>query len=143
MRRDVGGGCQRARVRADGSGVNSGRVDGVRHSALHGEAVEQNGRREGALCRGHVRSGFRTEWCYGFAPGIPAGAERGKPRLRSCSCVSRPPVSELLVPAFGVPGAADTDVRPPDGRMSMCSHNHLLGFVRAVRSTNRLMTNIG
>jgi hypothetical protein len=39
-------GVSRPHVRADGSGVNSGRVDGVRLYGLHGEVAECRGGRE-------------------------------------------------------------------------------------------------
>jgi hypothetical protein len=37
---DVCGGCQRPCVRAEGSGANSGRADGVRLCCLYREAIE-------------------------------------------------------------------------------------------------------
>jgi hypothetical protein len=40
--------------------------------------------------------------------------------------MSRPPVSELLVPAPCLAGAADTDRGPPYGRMSIGVHHDLL-----------------
>jgi hypothetical protein len=43
---DVCSVCQRPRVRARGSGVNSGRVDGVRLYGLHGEVAKRRGCRE-------------------------------------------------------------------------------------------------
>jgi hypothetical protein len=69
--------CQRPRVHANGSGVNSDCVDGVRLYGLHGEAVEHGRDGEGMLCRSHLGSGFCAVGCYGFAPGIPACSEGG------------------------------------------------------------------
>ena len=40
---DVCGRCQRPRVRADGSGANSGRMDGARLHRLHGKVAECRG----------------------------------------------------------------------------------------------------
>jgi hypothetical protein len=78
---------------------------------------------------------------------IPAGAERGNPRLPACSCVSHPPVSELLVLAGHVSGAANPDVNPPDGRVSMGVHHDLLDVDHdhrwcTIRSPNCLIEDI-
>src|SRR5882724_5664552 len=98
----------------------------------------------------HLGSGFCTERCHHLAPGIPACAEGGERCVVPCGLVGDPPCFQLLIPSLCVCCSADADVRLPDRRMSICSHDHLLGFVRAptlcrmaVRSTNRLMTTIG
>jgi hypothetical protein len=46
IRDDVYERCQRPRVHADGSGVNSNRMDGVRLYGLHGKVAERSGCRK-------------------------------------------------------------------------------------------------
>src|SRR2546429_6697870 len=82
------------------------------------------------LGRRHLRSGVRATGGDGFAPGIPACSEGGKLCVVTCGFVCCPLVPDLLIPALCISGAAETDVRSPDRRMSMCSHDHLLGFWR-------------
>jgi hypothetical protein len=43
---DVGGGGQRPRIHANGSGMNSGCMDGVRLYGLHSKVAERRGCRE-------------------------------------------------------------------------------------------------
>ena len=83
------------------------------------------------VCRGHFGSGLYAAGRYSFALGVPAVVERLKGGLLTCGFMSRPPLSELLIPALTARCSADTDVHPPDGRMSISSHDHLLGFLRA------------
>jgi hypothetical protein len=66
----------------------------------------------------------------GFTLGIPPSIERGTSRVVLCGVVRCPPGPELVVPALAVSGMADTEVSPPDGRMSMYAHDHLLGCLR-------------
>src|SRR5215475_11428216 len=99
------------------------------------------------LCRGQLRGRFCTDRYNNFTPAVPASAERGTSRLSSCSVVLRPPVSELLVPAFHVSGAAGADMGSPYGGMLLRVHCDLLlpcSYHRCctVRSTNRLVYNI-
>src|SRR5262249_20289120 len=93
---------------------------------LYAKTVEHGGYREGMLCRGQLRGCFRTERYNNFTPAVPASAERGTSRLSSCSVVLRPPVSELLVPAFHVSGAAGADMGSPYGGMLLRVHCDLL-----------------
>src|SRR5215211_846462 len=83
-----------------------------------------------------------------FSPGIPACSEGGERCVVTGGFVGCPPVPDLLVPALGICGAADTEVRSPYGGLSMGVHRdlllaccHLLWC--AVCSTNRLIENIG
>jgi hypothetical protein len=84
----------------------------------------------------------------GFAPGIPACSEGGKPCVVTCGLVGGPPFFQLLIPSLTVCCSADTDMSSPYGGMSSGVHRdlllaccHLLWC--AVRSTNRLIDNIG
>jgi hypothetical protein len=72
MKGDGGDGCQRSRVRADGSGTHADRVDGARRCGLDGQTIEQRGDRAGTVCRRHVESCVRARRCHRFARGIPA-----------------------------------------------------------------------
>src|SRR5215216_512074 len=83
----------------------------------------------------------------GFAPGIPACVEGGQRGVVTGGFVGCPTVPDLLVPALGICGAADTDRRSPYGGLSMGVHRNLLLACChllwcAVRSTNRLIDNI-
>ena len=84
----------------------------------------------------------------GFAPGIPACDEGGQHCVVTCGFVGCLLVTDLLVPALGICGAADTDRCSPDGGLSMGVHRDLLLeccrlLWCAVRSTNRLIENVG
>ena len=152
IRSGVCEGCQRPRVRADGSGVNSGRVDGARLCRLQGKVAEGRGCRARVRCHNHVYRGVSMEGTDRFAPGIPACFEGGELRFVACGFVGCPPVPDLLIPTLCLSGAADTNMRSPYGGMSMGVHRDLLDclstavFCRllwcAVRSTNRLIDNI-
>src|SRR5882724_1914804 len=84
----------------------------------------------------------------GFAPGIPACSEGGKPCVVTCGLVGGPPFFQLLIPSLTVCCSADTDMSSPYGGMSSGVHRDLLLACCnllwcAVRSTNRLIDNIG
>jgi hypothetical protein len=80
----------------------------------------------------------------GFACGVPAAVERVASGLLTCSFMGRPPVAELLVPALGLAGAADTQGGSPYGGLYVGVHHDLLGYCGVpIASTNRLLTNIG
>jgi hypothetical protein len=78
------------------------------------------------VCRGHFRSGLCAVGGYGFAFSVPACVEGCKLRFVARGFMGRPLVSELLVPALGISGAADTDRGSPYGGMFIGVHRHLL-----------------
>jgi hypothetical protein len=78
------------------------------------------------VCRGHFGSGLCAVGCYGFPFGVPAAVERIEVGLLTCGLMSRPPVSELLVPALGVSGAADTYMSPSSSGVGIGVHHNLL-----------------
>jgi hypothetical protein len=110
---------------------------------LRAQTIEHGRNGDSMVCRGHVGSGLCAVECYGFPFGVPAAVERIEVGLLTCGLMSRPPVSELLVPALGVSGAADTDMSPPYSGVAIGVHHDLLLLFCAVCSTNRLIHNIG
>src|SRR5215510_5067927 len=93
---------------------------------LLAEPIEHGGHGEGTVCRTHLGSSLCAEGYHGFARGVPACVERGKVCFPACSFMSRPPVSEPLVPALCFSGAADADRGPPYGSVSIGVHQTLL-----------------
>src|SRR5262245_55037102 len=75
---------------------------------------------------GHLRCSLGTLGRDGFALRIPAAVKRLKIGLLTCGFMSRPPVSELLIPALRSSGAADADGSSPYGGMSIGMHRTLL-----------------
>lgn len=100
---------------------------------LLAQPIEHGHDGDGLVCRGHFRSGLCAVGCDGFACGVPAAVERIDAGLLACGFLSRPPVSELLVPALGLSGTADTDRGSPYGGMFMGVHHDLLCCLRAAR----------
>ena len=131
LRDNVCKGCQRPRIRADGSGVNSGRVDGARLDIytprLQSAVVVENA-------------------CVDATMSIAASAWRGRTasRLASQCALRLASVASwraalwaahhsfmLLIPSLRVSCAADTDRRSPNSGMSIGVHRHLLCFLSA------------
>ena len=94
---------QQSRVRANGSGVDADRVDGVR---LDGGSERLGSHQKRVLCQDHVNGRISAERPDGFMPGIPAALERFAFGLLTCSFVCCPTVPELLVPTFDLSGGA-------------------------------------
>jgi hypothetical protein len=98
----------------------------------------------------HAYRGIRMTGTDGFVPGIPACSEARELRFLACGFVGCPPVQELLVPALGIAGAADTDRCSPYRGMSIGVPRDLLDGLRAAifyfvcgSSTHRLIETIG
>jgi hypothetical protein len=77
------------------------------------------------VCRGHVGSGLRAVGRDGFTCGVPAAVECLEAGLLTCGCMRRPPVSELLVPALGLSGAAEPAEGSPYGGLCVGVHHDL------------------
>jgi hypothetical protein len=93
---------------------------------LDAEAGERDDGRARVRARHLVDRGVGMERTDGFTPGVPGCAEGGKLRVVPCGFVCGPPVSDLLIPALGISGAADTDMRAPYSGLSSGVHRNLL-----------------
>jgi hypothetical protein len=82
---------------------------------LLAQTIEHGGDGDGMVGRRHFRSGFCAERGHHFALSIPAAVEHVEFGLLTGGVMGRPPVSEPLVPALGLSGAADTDGGAPYG----------------------------
>jgi hypothetical protein len=93
---------------------------------LRAQTIEHGCDGDSMVCRRHLGSGLCALRNDGFAFGVPAAVEGFEVGLLTCVFMSRPLVSELLVPAPGLAGTANADMGSPYGGMSVSVHCHLL-----------------